>query len=113
MLKGPFPMTASFNRTLNDNLLAPGALEAFPLFGQLLALWATSGIDSNNGERLRLAIRDGYVNVYAHGQSVFKVKFYKRHKKLSFEIHWKYVGDSRQTGSSTFCSTAGALNLRS
>jgi hypothetical protein len=76
MLKGPFPMTASFNRTLNDNLLAPGALEAFPLFGQLLALWAPSGIDSNNGERLRLAIRDGYVNVYAHGQSVFKVKFY-------------------------------------
>jgi hypothetical protein len=52
----------------------------------LLSMWAPSGHD---GE-LRLAIRDGYLNLYSMGQSVAKVSFVGDQPRLS--VHHKYVG---------------------
>lgn len=79
----------SFKRALNPKVLTEAALASYPLLGQLLALWSPAGHDSEDGKRLRLFIRDGYVNFYAEGQSVFMVSFGK--DGLKFRIHRKYV----------------------
>ena len=53
----------------------------------LLAEWAPGGTSG----RLRLAVRNGYVNFYHRGQSVSKVDFRKRRAGPTSCIHHKYI----------------------
>ena len=53
----------------------------------LLAEWAPTGTRG----RLRLAVRNGYLNFYHLGQSVPKVEFPKRGETATAHIHHKYV----------------------
>ena len=53
----------------------------------LLAEWAPSGSCGN----LRLAVRNGYVNLYHLGQSVSKVEFSQRKATATAKIHHKYI----------------------
>lgn len=53
----------------------------------LLAEWAPSGTVGS----LRLAVRNGYLNFYRHGQSVSKVGFPARERTATATIHHKYV----------------------
>lgn len=78
-----------------DRTIAPGALDAlagltFRNIGwwpDLLTRWAPSG----NSGQLRVAIRNGYMNFYAKGQSVAKITFGQRRNKPVLHIHEKYV----------------------
>lgn len=83
-------MTKTFDRKLNPKLLADEVLQATPLLRHLLHLWAPAGTDSEEGKGLRLAIRDTYVNFYAQGQSLARVKFLQVEDKITFEVHKKY-----------------------
>lgn len=85
-------MTKTFDRKLNPDLLADEVLQATPLLRHLLQLWAPAGTDSQKGKGLRLAIRDTYVNFYAQGQSLARVKFLQLEDKITFEVHKKYCG---------------------
>lgn len=89
-------MTRTFDRKLNVALLKADALRTYPLLARLLALWAPAGTGSQDGQSLRLAIRDGYVNFYAQGQSLAEVKFHARQEKLGFRVHKKYCGRPEQ-----------------
>lgn len=60
----------------------------------LLASWAPSGIVGP----LRLAVRNGYMNFYAGGQSVAKVAFRRGGARPTLSIHHKYVIEPKQTG---------------
>lgn len=55
----------------------------------LLELWKPSGFSSGD-YGLRLAVRNGYLNFYRHGQSVAKVSFDRSHR-LILSVHAKYV----------------------
>ena len=55
----------------------------------LLALWATSG-PPRGKRRLRLALRDNYLNFYLKGQSVARVSV-GRNGKPVLEVHVKYA----------------------
>jgi hypothetical protein len=65
-------------------------------FGDLLKRWRPAGAKSEQGDHLRLAIRDGYMNFYRAGQSVAMVKFVRG--KLQGEIHNKYVAGDEDSG---------------
>ena len=59
----------------------------------LLSLWVPSG-QSTGKDGLRLALRNGYLNFYRHGQSVALVCFGRANKgvvEARMEIHAKYV----------------------
>lgn len=65
-------------------------------FLDLLTLWRPSG-QSSEGDGLRLAVRDGYLNFYRRGQSVAKVSVVKM--DLRGEVHVKYFSaDARHGG---------------
>lgn len=85
-------MTTTFERRLNTKLLTKDVVKDTPLLQHLLALWAPAGTDSREGQRLRLAIRNNYVNFYAHGQSLAEVKFHLLQNKFTFRVHKKYCG---------------------
>ncbi len=85
-------MATKFDRKLNPGLLTDDVLQATPLLQHLLALWAPAGTDSHEGQGLRLAIRDTYVNFYAQGQSLAQVRFPQRGADFTFRVHKKYCG---------------------
>ena len=60
----------------------------------LLENWVPSG----RGEGLRLAIRSGYLNFYAKGQSIAKITFGRRGKSPAMSIHAKYVTGDKNCG---------------
>ena len=85
----------------------PGSLDANPWFADLLRKWvpagesaskAPAGADAGDGKtNLRLAVRDGYLNLYQTGQSVARVSF-KGAQRLQAEIHEKYIHGNEATG---------------
>lgn len=90
-------MTTTFERRLNAKLLTEDVLGATPLLQHLLALWAPAGTDSQDGQRLRLAIRDNYVNFYAQGQSLAQVTFHQRDTIFTARVHKKYCQKNGST----------------
>lgn len=107
-------MTKTFDRKLNHKLLADEVLQATPLLRHLLAFWVPAGTNSRDGQGLRLAIRDNYVNFYAQGQSLAQVKFHQREDKFTVRVHKEYCGpDSNVTDyvSVDLGTSAAALEL--
>ncbi len=84
------PSMSDFNRRLPkrswDRLqeLASARIGWWP---DLLECWAPSG----HAGTLRLAIRNGYMNFYAAGQSVAKISFGRGGASPTMSIHEKYV----------------------
>ena len=60
----------------------------------LLQNWMPSGC----GDGLRLAIRDGYLNFYAKGQSIARITFGQGGKSPTMSIHAKYVTGDKDAG---------------
>lgn len=58
----------------------------------LLSLWCPSGVDSGKFG-LRLAIRNGYLNFYRHGQSIARVEIDRKGPMVT--THIKYVFDQQ------------------
>jgi hypothetical protein len=69
----------AFGRSFPMELLCDRVLQENSWFCDLLSCWSPSGDQDQDGEphRLRLAIRDGYINFYRAGQSVSEVRFDK------------------------------------
>ena len=72
----------------------------------LLALWKPSGVSSGD-YGLRLAVRNGYLNFYRHGQSVAKVSF-DGSKQPTLSVHAKYIcsDDERATVGQVYAKLA-------
>lgn len=97
---------SKFQRRLNLDILTPETLENEPWFPALLSRWYPSGAatpmtdrvaSSSNGSEswprplgLRACIREGYMNFYCAGQSIAKVKLWR---KLSAKTDDKYLAD--------------------
>jgi hypothetical protein len=64
------------------------------LIGALLERWVLPGEKQGDKLALRLAVRDGYLNLYANGQSVAKIS--ASAGKPRIEVHWKYVEGVRK-----------------
>lgn len=64
-------------------------------FLDLLTLWRPAGLPSED-DGLRLAVRDGYLNFYRHGQSVAKVSVVRG--QLRGEVHVKYFSREARQG---------------
>ncbi len=74
---------------LDQVLLSPPAW-----WRELLSLWRPAGMPSDD-LGLRLAVRNGYLNLYRKGQSVAQVK-QARTGQLQWTLHRKYLGDEGQ-----------------
>src|SRR5580704_8115681 len=102
--KGHFKMTI-FAREFPIERLSDAILEENGWLCDLLRHWHPSGdaidrhMDQADEERLRLAVRNGYLNFYRAGQSVAKVCFV-RQGKLQAKIHNKYVYGKGGSGGS-------------
>lgn len=84
---------STFGRALSDEAMeVAGKLvsEKTSWLPELLANWAPSGSTGT----LRIAIRNGYMNFYAKGQSIAKITYNRRDRKLALHVHKKYVIDS-------------------
>ncbi len=82
-----------FGRALSDEAMkVAGKLvsEKTGWLPDLLANWAPSGSTG----MLRIAIRNGYMSFYVKGQSIAKITYNRRDRKLALRIHKKYVIDS-------------------
>ena len=80
-----------FDRSFATGKLTP-LLATYPLIGRLFAEWQLPGPDApTTPSRLRLAVRAGYLNFYACGQSVAKLSLVRGTPRLS--VHHKYLGD--------------------
>lgn len=79
-----------FRRAFHSSSLAR-QLDAAPILRALLAQWQLPGPDAAPTRHgLRLAVRAGYLNFYAKGQSVAKVSLPRGDVRL--EVHHKYLG---------------------
>ena len=86
-----------FGRTIPDEAMIVArrlVSEKTGWFPDLLRNWAPSGSIG----QLRIAIRNGYVNFYAKGQSVAKITFNRRNRCLALNIHSKYATPSNNSG---------------
>ncbi len=96
---------STFGREFKIELISDAVLEGNPWFKDMLALWIPAGDaltpdgTQNHGARLRLAIRNGYLNFYRNGQSIAKVEF-KGGRELQASIHNKYVYGAKGSGQS-------------
>jgi hypothetical protein len=77
----------------------------------LLSAWAPSGFRSDQ-RRLRLAIRNGYLNFYLKGQSVARVHL-SRNKEPIADVHVKYTQDNAQEQRYLRLTSAGLEDRRS
>jgi hypothetical protein len=81
--------------------LPAGALECLATMDWWRDVLAYTTEERAPGDQLLIAVRDGYFNIYAQGQSVLKVGFDVRRKgdvRLRCRIHRKYVSEN-DTGS--------------
>lgn len=80
-----------FARHFATDLLLP-QLDAFPILSALFAAWQLPGPDAApTAHGLRLAVRAGYLNFYAKGQSVAKLSVVRGTPRL--DVHRKYAGE--------------------
>lgn len=81
---------ANFDRKIDLKHLAELDGDAFPWLKDLFKFWAPAGTGPRpgTGQALRLAIRNGYLNFYANGQSAARVSMGPRSLKAS--VHEKY-----------------------
>ncbi len=76
------------------------------IIGALFERWVLPGERAIDDQiPLRLAVRDGYLNFYANGQSVAKLSGGREEPRI--EVHWKYIegvapGDKHPEPSSTY-----------
>jgi len=83
-------MTKPFKRAFAVDSLDNHFNNPDSLVGALLDRWVLPGEPGRRGKPpLRLAVRDGYVNLYADGQSVAKISAFRGQPRL--EVHWKYL----------------------
>lgn len=85
-----------FDRSFATDTLT-SFLDACPLVARLFAEWQLPGPDAPTTRfRLRLAVRAGYLNFYARGQSVAKLSLVRGSPRLT--VHRKYLGDDVAAG---------------
>ena len=124
---GEFAMS-TFQRRIRGNFMnqldSDSALGEYPWLRDMLRLWRPAGDLLGNPRKeqtsseahgsalselpthLRLAIRDGYINLYRDGQSVAKIAL-NRKRKIQAKIHNKYVGGDEMKGGYTTLTNAG------
>ena len=93
-------MIKKFKRNFNVESLKGHVDNRQSLIGALLDRWVLPGerFPDSGPPRdvpLRLAVRDGYLNLYANGQSVAKISAAGGKPRL--DVHWKYVEGIRKT----------------
>lgn len=87
---------ARFDRSFDIATLT-SFLDTCPLVARLSAEWQIPGSDAPTTRfRLRLAVRAGYLNFYAQGQSLAKLSLVRGSPRLS--VHRKYLGDDAPGG---------------
>lgn len=72
------------------------------LIGALLERWVLPGDSGNDEFPLRMAVRDGYLNLYVHGQSVAKLT--TPTGKPRIEVHCKYAEGVKDGGKNVVSS---------
>lgn len=83
-------MTKKFKRRFAVESLDKHYNNPSSLIGALLDRWVLPGELGFGGKPpLRLAVRDGYLNLYVDGQSVAKISAPRGQPRL--EVHWKYL----------------------
>ncbi|QHL92044.1 hypothetical protein GVO57_14255 (plasmid) [Sphingomonas changnyeongensis] len=78
-----------FKRRFDADALGKHVGEQNSLIGALFDRWVLPGGKANDEFPLRLAIRNGYLNFYVHGQSVAELSTPRRQPRL--KVHWKYA----------------------
>lgn len=117
---------STFGRTFPTGKITEQVLEENPWFKDMLLHWRPAGdaihrdgseaqkpgqngqIPEENPKHLRLAIRNGYLNLYRNGQSVAKISF-ARGRVLQARIHNKYVHGDKGGGQSYVILTSAGL----
>ena len=119
---------STFQRRIREGFMnqldSDSALGEYPWLVDMLCLWRPAGDLIGNPRKeltsseahgsalselpthLRLAIRDGYINLYRDGQSVAKIGL-NRKRKIQAKIHNKYVGGDEMKGGYTTLTNAG------
>lgn len=80
----------TFKKHFEASVLSGHIGDPQSLIGAVLDRWVLPGQCKESGTPLRVALRNGYLNLYADGQSVAKLSAPQGQPRL--EIHWKYVG---------------------
>jgi hypothetical protein len=117
---------SSFARSFPVGSITEEVIESNPWFADLLRYWRPAGDALHRGlaaehalvssgemaeedpKRLRLAIRDGYVNFYRGGQSVARVGFGNR-GGLQARIHNKYIYGQEGSGQNYLTITSAGV----
>ena len=117
---------STFARTFAIDKIKDQVLEQSPWFTDMLLYWrpagdalhrdmteahkvvSSGGMQEEDPKRLRLAIRDGYLNFYRGGQSVGEVRFGKG-GGLQARIHNKYVYGEKGGGQAYIRLTSEGL----
>lgn len=117
---------STFARSFPIHLLDEKTIEESPWFRDMLLYWRPAGdalhrdmteahelvangqMPEEDPKRLRLAIRNGYVNLYRGGQSVAKVDF-GRSGRLQARIHNKYVDGDKGSGQAYVALTSAGF----
>jgi hypothetical protein len=94
-MKQSQPMTR-FERSFDSDKLIK-QLPTIPLLRQLMDQWQLPGPDAAPTDHgLRLAVRAGYLNIYAMGQSVARISLTASEVRL--DVHHKYLGEEKAPG---------------
>lgn len=117
---------SSFARSFPIGSITDEVIESNPWFADLLRYWRPAGdalhrnlaaeqalvcqgqMAEEDPKRLRLAIRDGYVNFYRSGQSVARVGFGSR-GGLQARIHNKYIYGQEGSGQNYLTVTSAGV----
>ncbi|MGA1808999.1 hypothetical protein VHN57_19710 [Sphingobium sp. WW5] len=85
-----------FERSFDSDKLIK-QLPTIPLLRQLMDQWQLPGPDAAPTDHgLRLAVRAGYLNIYAMGQSVARISLAAGRVRL--DVHHKYLGEEKALG---------------
>ena len=76
-----------FDRSFNTTKLS-SVMGDFPVIRELFKRWALPG-EQGGDDRLRVAVRNGYLNLYVSGQSVAKIDV--KRDDLCLSLHKKYL----------------------
>lgn len=77
----------AFDRSFNTTRLS-SAMDDFPVIRELFKRWALPG-EQDGSKKLRVAVRNGYLNLYVSGQSVAKIEV--KRDGLCLSVHKKYL----------------------
>jgi hypothetical protein len=118
---------STFARTFSIDQINDQVLKENPWFKDMLLYWRPAGdalhrdmteaqklvtsgqMQEEDPKRLRMAIRNGYLNLYRGGQSVAKIRFGSR-GGLEARIHNKYVNGDKGSGYAYVTLTSKGLH---